>query len=86
MKTAKTRHAHVVTYRRPSTRALQASSYEKRGETLTVYPSVDGWFEVRKVDETGRRHAEFIQQKEVRYTFKYLTSAVLKRLKLKRKK
>lgn len=86
MKTAKTRHAHVVTYKRPSTKAHQATTYNKRGEEIIVYPSIEGWFEVRQVGTDGERYAEFIRKKDVRYTLKYIAAILMKRLKLKRKK
>ena len=86
MKIAKTRHTHVATYKRPSTKALQATTYNKRGEKITVYPSIEGWFEVRQVGTDGERYAEFIRKKDVRYTLKSLAAVFMKRLKLKRRK
>ena len=84
--TVRTNRAHITAYKRPSLNALQGSAYTKAGQVLQVHPTVKGWFEVRHVDKEGIGYAEFIQQKDVRYTFGYLFQATLQRIKSRTRK
>lgn len=78
----KTRRANVATYKRPSVKAIQATSYKKPGAVIYVYPTIEGWFEIRQVDQNGARSFEFVRRTDVRYTVKYLLTVLIKRVKL----
>lgn len=65
MKQVKTLNKNVMTYARPSTNAIVVQTIEDIGHTLTVYPSVKGWYELRPVDEEGVLRTEFVQEKDV---------------------
>lgn len=80
-KTVATKRANVVSYKRPSVNAIQATAYPKSGQVLAVYGSVKGWFETRRLGKDGILYAEFIQQKDVRYTVKYKVRVLTARLK-----
>ncbi len=47
-----------------------------------VHPSIKGWFELRQADKEGINCVEFIQRKDVRYSAKYLATAIIMRIKL----
>ena len=76
--TAKTKKANVVSYIRPSVNALRANCYEKPGQKLVVYPCIEGWVELRRVNEDGARTAEFICRKDVTYDVRYLAVILIK--------
>ncbi|GKU83790.1 hypothetical protein [Niallia sp. NCCP-28] len=65
MKKVKTKE-NVTTYARPSTNAIQVNHYGEGEHELTVYPSVEGWYELRPVDYDGIMNTEFIQKKDVK--------------------
>ncbi len=85
MKKAKTKHASVVTYTRPSVKAIKAACYEKPGQEFTVYSSIEGWFELRRVNKDGIRCAEFIRREDVRLSAGYLVTVTIEYLVTKLK-
>ncbi|WP_141603619.1 hypothetical protein [Terrilactibacillus laevilacticus] len=66
MKKVKTINKNVITYARPSTNAIVVNKHSKKGVELTVYPSIDGWYELRPVDFDGIMNTEFVQKADVK--------------------
>lgn len=62
MKKVKVKGNNIKSYARPSTNALVVKEY-KTGDVITAYPSIEGWYELRPVDENGIMHTEFIEKK-----------------------
>lgn len=77
----KTKRGNVVTYLRPSVKAIQATTYKKPGQVMVVHPSIKGWFEIRRIDEGGENYAEFIEGKEVSSTLNIMRKDVRDHLK-----
>lgn len=75
-KIVKTKQANVVSYIRPSVKAIKATYYEKRGQQLLVYPCIKGWLELRRVDKDGVKTAEFIRKEDVTYGLDYVISSL----------
>ena len=75
------KRANVVSYKRPSVNAIEATTYAKADRTLSVFPSIPGWFEIRRIETDGVQYAEFIQEKDVRFTIKSQGLLLLKHLK-----
>lgn len=57
---------NVKTYARPSVNAIIVNEHPKAGKELIVYPSVQGWFELRPVDTDGVLNTEFVQKSDVK--------------------
>ena len=66
MKKVKTIKEEVTTYARPSVKAIKVNHYKNSGKELTVYPSVNGWYELRPVDTDGVMNTEFVQKIDVK--------------------
>lgn len=81
LKIVKIKQANAVSYKRPSVKAIGATTYKKAGQVITVYSIIKGWFEIRRVEQDGVHFAGFIQRKDVRYTIIYLVSAIIKKIK-----
>ncbi|RYL95277.1 hypothetical protein EWI07_01875 [Sporolactobacillus sp. THM7-4] len=64
MEKVKTIKDLVKTYARPSVHAIVVHTYSK-GQELTVYPSVEGWYELRPVDTDGIMNTEFVRKSDV---------------------
>ena len=77
----KIKQANTVSYKRPSVNAIPATTFTKAGEVITVYPTIKGWFEIRRIEKDGTHFAEFIQMKDVRYTSSYLMLIILNKIK-----
>lgn len=77
----KIKRAGAVSYKRPSTNAISATTYAARVMIL-VNPTIKGWFEVMRIEKDGTPYAEFIQKKDVSYTGKYQMRIILNRLQL----
>ncbi len=65
MKKVKIIKKKVSTYARPSTNAIKINFYKKPGKEITVYSSVEGWYELRPRDTDGIMNTEFIQKIDV---------------------
>ncbi len=81
MNAVKIKRANVVSYKRPSVQAIRATTYTKAGQVITVYPTIKGWFEMRRIDKEGVRYAEFIQRKDIRFTVEYVLNLIKKKIK-----
>lgn len=85
-KIVKTKNPNVVTYIRPSVKAIKASRYEKQDQRLFVYPCIEGWLELRRDNKDGVKTAEFIRKEDVTFTLNYLLSSFMEYLKTVRRK
>lgn len=56
----------VYTYARPSKNAIKVNHFNK-GDQITVYPLIEGWFELRPVDTDGIMNTEFIAESEIKF-------------------
>jgi hypothetical protein len=65
MKKVRTLRENVKTYARPSVNAKVVNEHINSGQELIVYPSVEGWFELRPVDTDGVMNTEFVQIRDV---------------------
>ncbi|MBT2678835.1 hypothetical protein J7E38_07445 [Bacillus sp. ISL-35] len=65
MKKVRTLRENVKTYARPSVNAKVVNEHNNSGQELIVYPSVEGWFELRPVDTDGVMNTEFVQIRDV---------------------
>lgn len=57
---------HVKTYARPSINAIIVNDHPLAGKELTVYPSIEGWYELRPVDIDGVLNTEFVQKSDIK--------------------
>lgn len=87
MRKVKTKRPNVVTYTRPSMKAIPANQYERAGQELIVYPCINGWFELRGTNNDNLTTVEFIRRQDIRYTMAYMKKALKEKVqRIKRMK